>query len=499
MRRAAKMSIDIKTLTLVGASKALEAGEVTSVELCQAYIDRVKATDETVKAFIKLDEDAVLAMAKESDTRRATGKALSEYDGVPVGIKDNLAVKGETVSCASKILEPVVSPYDATVITKMRDKGIVPFGRLNMDEFAMGSSSETSAYQQTTNPWGSGCVPGGSSGGSAASVAARQIPCSLGSDTGGSIRQPAAFCGIVGFKPTYGRVSRFGLTAFASSLDQIGPMTNDVLDAAAVLDIIGGDDKKDSTTQPVPCEGFLDAALSAEGADLKGVKIGLPKEYFDVEGVSAGTKKAMEESIELLKKLGAEIVDISLPHTKYAIATYYVIATAEASANLARFEGIRYGARKENSEDLIDTYFQTRGEGFGEEVKRRIILGTYVLSSGYYDAYYLRGQKVRTLIRRDFEEASKECDIIFTPVTPAPAFKFGAKSDPIEMYLSDIFTIALNLAGNCGISVPAAIDEETGMPIGAQFIAPSMEEAKLLKIARIFEMNRDRQEFLPEL
>ena len=493
------MSIDIKTLSLVGASKALDAGDITAVELCQAYINRVNETDEEIKAFLKLDETAVLEQAKAADARRADGKQLSSYDGIPVAIKDNLAVTGDTVSCASKILEPVVSPYDATVIVKMREKGLIPFGRVNMDQFAMGSSSETSAFQKTANPWNTKRVPGGSSGGSAAAVAARQVPCALGSDTGGSIRQPAAFCGIVGLKPTYGRVSRFGLTAFASSLDQIGPMTNDVLDAAAVLDIIGGDDKYDSTTIPTACGGFLDAALSADGADLKGVKVGLPKEYFEVDGISAGTKKAMDDAIVLMKELGAEMVDISLPHTKYAIATYYVLATAEASANLARFEGIRYGARKENPDDLIDTYFQTRGEGFGDEVKRRIILGTYVLSSGYYDAYYLRGQKVRTLIRRDFEEAAKECDIIFTPVSPAPAFEFGAKSNPIEMYLSDIFTIALNLAGNCGISVPAAIDEDSGMPIGAQFIAPSMEEAKLLKIARIFELNRAQKEFIPAL
>lgn len=493
------MSIDITKLTLVGASQALEAGQLTAVELCQAYIDRVNETDNDIKAFLKLDDEKILDQARGSDERRAVGKQLSPYDGIPVAIKDNLAVEGDTVSCASKILEPVVSPYDATVIVKMREKGLIPFGRVNMDQFAMGSSSETSAFQKTANPWNTKCVPGGSSGGSAAAVAARQVPCALGSDTGGSIRQPAAFCGIVGLKPTYGRVSRFGLTAFASSLDQIGPMTNDVLDAAALLDIIGGDDKYDTSTLHEPCEGFLDAAISAEGCDLKGVKVGLPKEYFGLEGISDGTKKAMDDAIELLKSLGAEIVEVSLPHTKYAIATYYVLATAEASANLARFEGIRYGARKENPDDLIDTYFQTRGEGFGDEVKRRIILGTYVLSSGYYDAYYLRGQKVRTLIRRDFEEAAKECDIIFTPVTPSPAFEFGAKSDPIDMYLSDIFTIALNLAGNCGISVPAAIDDTTGMPIGAQFIAPSMEEAKLLKIARIFELNREIKEFIPKL
>jgi aspartyl-tRNA(Asn)/glutamyl-tRNA(Gln) amidotransferase subunit A len=491
--------MDILNLTLVDASKLLENGEITSVELCKAYLDRVNNLDKDVKAFIKVDENKVLEHAKLSDERRAQGKSLSRFDGIPVGIKDNICVEGEAVSCASKILAPVKSPYDATVIKKLKAQGIIPFGRANMDEFAMGSSSETSAFQKTSNPWDLDSVPGGSSGGSAAAVAARLVPAALGSDTGGSIRQPASFCGIVGFKPTYGRVSRFGLTAFASSLDQIGPMTNNVLDAAAILDIIGGVDKNDATTLPEDCSGFLDSLLNDLPENLDGIKIGLPKEYYEVEGISEETKQAMEQVKQTLSNMGAEFVDISLPNTKYAIATYYVLATAEASANLARFDGVRYGDRKENQEDLIDTYFQTRGEGFGYEVKRRIILGTYVLSSGYYDAYYLRAQKVRTLIRKDFENAFEECDVILTPVTPATAFKFGAKSDPISMYLSDIFTIALNLAGNCGISVPASLGADSNMPVGAQFIAPSMGENALLKVARLYEVNREKQDFIPNL
>ncbi len=491
--------IDLKNITMHSAADSLASGEYSSVELCNAYIARVKDVDDKVGAFLKLDEVAIIAAANSADERRKNGKELSPYDGIPIGIKDNIAVEGETCSCASKILEPVKSPYSATVIEKLKSNGVIPFGRLNMDEFAMGSSCENSSYQKTANPWDLECVPGGSSGGSAASVGASEVPVSLGSDTGGSIRQPASFCGVVGFKPTYGRVSRYGLIAFASSLDQIGPLSKDVLDTAITLDLIGGVDPKDSTSLPEECAGFADLVRNSEGKDLSGVKIGLPKEYLELEGLSDAVKKSMDESIEVLKGQGAEFVNISLPHTKYGIAVYYVIATAEASANLARFDGIRYGARKLDAEDLMQTYFKSRGEGFGEEVQRRIILGTYVLSSGYYDAYYLRAQKVRTLIRNDFQEAFKQCDIILTPTTPSPAFKFNSKSDPLDMYLSDIFTIGLNLAGNCGLSIPATIDEETGLPMGIQFIAPDMGEGNLLKTARIFELNRNIKEFLPEL
>ncbi|MEI3001222.1 MAG: Asp-tRNA(Asn)/Glu-tRNA(Gln) amidotransferase subunit GatA [Victivallis sp.] len=465
----------------------LAAGVYTSAELTADYIARVEKEDNVIKAFLKLDKEAVMLAAEESDRRRASGSPLSPYDGIPVGIKDCIVAEGETCSCASKILEPVVSPYDSTAVARLKANGFIPFGRLNMDEFAMGSSCENSAFQKTANPRDPQRVPGGSSGGSAACVAASFAAAALGSDTGGSIRQPAAFCGIVGLKPTYGRVSRSGLVAFASSLDQIGPMTHDVEDAAILLDAIAGHDPMDSTSLPDPAGGFAEAVRKAPKS-FKGVKIGLPKEYFAEGGLSAGVEKAVRESIEKAKSLGAELVEVSLPHTKYAVAVYYIIATAEASANLARFDGMRYGKRVDGK-DLVDTYFKSRGEGFGDEVKRRILLGTYVLSSGYYDAYYLRAQKVRTLIRRDFEEAFKSCDVLLTPVTPTVAFKFGEKSDPLQMYLSDIFTIALNLSGNCGISVPAGTDAETGMPVGVQLLAPAMAEARLLSAAQTLTRN----------
>ncbi len=459
----------------------LAAKQYTCVELVQSYIDRVEKKDGVINAFLKLDKEKVLKLAAESDRRRAEGKELGPYDGIPIGIKDCIVTEGETCSCASKILEPVVSPYDATVVTRLKAKGFIPFGRLNMDEFAMGSSCENSAFKKTANPCDVTRVPGGSSGGSAACVAADFAAAALGSDTGGSIRQPASFCGIVGLKPTYGRVSRNGLIAFASSLDQIGPMTHDVEDAAILLDVLAGHDPMDGTSLPDAAGGFADAVRNAP-ADFKGVKIGLPKEYFE-GGMSAGVEKQVRAQIEHAKALGAELVELSMPHTKYVVSVYFIIATAEASANLARLDGIRYGRRVEGK-DLVDTYFKSRGEGFGDEVKRRILLGTYVLSSGYYDAYYLQAQKVRTLIRRDFDEAFKQCDLLLTPVNPGVAFKFGEKSDPLQMYLSDIYTIALNLAGNCGISVPAGLDEETGMPVGVQLLAPAMAEAKLLGAAQ---------------
>ena len=492
--------MDLKKLTLSEASLLLAEKKLSSIELCQAYLDRIAAVEPKISALLSIDPEAVLAQAKESDARRAAGKALSAFDGVPVTIKDNIAVKGQPCTCASKILQGFVSTYDATVIAKLKAAGMVLTGRANMDEFAMGSSCENSAYQKTRNPWNLDCVPGGSSGGSAAAVAAGETVIALGSDTGGSIRQPASFCGIVGLKPTYGRVSRFGLVAFASSLDQIGPMSKDVTDSALMLDIIAGQDERDTTSLPAELpEGGFAAQLKNFQGSLKGMKIGLPKEYFEVEGVSAGVKKVTADAIETLKSLGAEFVDISLPHTKYSMACYYIIAPAEASANLARFDGIRYGYRSPNANDILSTYLDSRGEGFGPEVIRRIMLGTYVLSSGYYDAYYVRAQKVRTLIRRDFTEAFEKCDVIFTPVTPATAFKFGEKSDPMQMYLSDVFTTALNLAGNCGISVPAGLDPDTHMPSGIQLIAPSLAEDRLFKAARAFEMNRPEKEIAAPL
>ncbi|MBQ8755099.1 MAG: Asp-tRNA(Asn)/Glu-tRNA(Gln) amidotransferase subunit GatA [Lentisphaeria bacterium] len=476
--------MDITAKTLHGLADGLAKKEFSASEVVKAYIAKVDKDDANIKAFLKLDREKALSAAAAADERRAQGKELSPYDGLPVGIKDCIVTQGETCSCASKLLEPVVSPYDSTAVARLKAQGIIPFGRLNMDEFAMGSSCENSAFQKTANPRDLSRVPGGSSGGSAACVAADFAPAALGSDTGGSIRQPAGFCGIVGLKPTYGRVSRYGLVAFASSLDQIGPMTNDVEDAGIILDMICGKDKMDSTSLPVAAGGFAEAARN--GKDLKGIKVGLPKEYFTGSGLTPEVERVMEEAKAKVKALGGELVEVSLPHTKYAVAVYYIIATAEASANLARFDGMRYGARKEGR-DLVETYFKTRGEGFGAEVRRRILLGTYVLSSGYYDAYYLRAQKVRTLIRRDFEEAYKQCDVMLTPVTPAPAFKFGEKSDPLQMYLSDIFTIALNLSGNCGISIPGGVCKETGMPVGIQLLAPALEEAKLLAYANAMQ------------
>ena len=480
--------MNFSIMSIAEAAKALQSGAVTSAQLVEQVISNVAARDGVIKAFLKLDAEKLRKLAAESDARRAADKALSDYDGIPVGIKDCIVTEGETCACASKILENVVSPYDSTAVAKLKALGFIPTGRLNMDEFAMGSSCENSAFQKTANPWDTNRVPGGSSGGSAAAVGAGLVPAALGSDTGGSIRQPASFCGIVGLKPTYGRVSRFGLVAFASSLDQIGPMTQSVEDAAILLQAITGGDKFDSTSLPLEAEDFVGAVRSATADDFKGLKVGMPAEYFNAEGMSKEVKAAIDKAVETVKAAGAEIVPVSLPHTKYAVAVYYIIATAEASANLARFDGIRYGERKE-AKDLVASYFASRGAGFGEEVKRRILLGTYVLSSGYYDAYYLRAQKVRTLIRNDFEEAFKSCDILLTPVAPNVAFKFGEKSNnPLEMYLSDIFTIALNLAGNCGISVPAALGSESNMPIGVQFIAPALAEAKLLKAARAFEL-----------
>lgn len=475
----------MKNTTLHQLAADLEAKKISSVELCKACIAEVEQRDGEIGAFLEINRENVLKSASEADERRAKGAALSAFDGIPVGIKDNICVKDERCSCASKILENLTSPYDATAVARLRGQGFIPFGRLNMDEFAMGSSCENSAFQKTSNPLDTSRVPGGSSGGSAACVAAGFTPAALGSDTGGSIRQPAAFCGVVGMKPTYGRVSRHGLVAFASSLDQIGPFANDAEDAGILLDAICGFDRMDSTSLPGTPGGFADAARTGvrEGS-LKGLKFGLPKEYYS-GGIDAGSAKVLDSAVERVKSLGGTIVDVSLPHTKYAIAVYYIIATAEASANLARFDGMRYGRRVEGA-DLTDTYFKSRGEGFGDEVKRRILLGTYVLSSGYYDAYYLRAQKVRTLIRRDFENAFKECDMMLTPAAPQVAFKFGEKSDPLQMYLSDIFTISLNLAGSCGIAVPAGTDEATGMPVAMQLLGPALGEARLLQATAAF-------------
>jgi len=474
--------------TLYQLAEQLKNGETSSVKICSAYLKKIEKVEKEINAFLYVGQNDIMAQAEASDKRRGTGKQLSPYDGIPVALKDNIAVKGQPCTCASKILKPLNSPYDSTVAAKMKAAGLVLFGRTNMDEFAMGSSCENSAFQNTANPHNIDCVPGGSSGGSAAAVAAFEVPAALGSDTGGSIRQPASFCGVVGMKPTYGRVSRYGLVAFASSLDQIGPITTNVKDTAILLDIISGHDSKDSTSLPESTAKVVSFADSLDSiTDLKGVRLGLPKEHFEQNGLDMGVKKSIDNAVDKFKNMGAEIVDVSLPHSKYAIATYYVIATAEASANLARFDGIRYGARAKNTQNILETYLESRGQGFGDEVKRRILLGTFVLSSGYYDAYYLRAQKVRTLIRQDFEKAFTQCDLMLGPTSPFTAFKTGDKvQDPLQMYLADIYTISLNLTGACGISIPCG-EHENGMPVGLQLMGPALGEKKLLQIAHQFE------------
>ena len=474
--------------TFAKLSNDLDTGRVSAVELASQFLNKIDSLDGDVRAFLGVDRDNLECRARKSDERRAAGHPLSPWDGVPVAIKDNIAVKNQHCACASKMLESFVSPYDATIVERLESAGIIPFGRVNMDEFAMGSSCENSGFNPTRNPRSLDRVPGGSSGGAAAAVAAEMAPAALGSDTGGSIRQPAAFCGVVGVKPTYGRVSRFGLVAFASSLDQIGPLTNNVEDAAALLDIISGYDPKDSTSlknSATSCSNALEDLPS----DLKGIRIGLPKEYFEMEGLDADVGASIQDAIDAFKKLGAEIVEVSLPRAKYAVAAYYVIATAEASANLARFDGVRYGLRSDNPADIMDVYLRSRGEGFGEEVKRRILLGTFVLSSGYHDAYYLRAQKARTLFRQDFDSAFERCDIMLSPTSPTVAFKLGDRTDdPLKMYLADVFTIAVNLTGGCALSLPAPTPGADGLPVGLQLMAPPMQDEALLRIARIFEM-----------
>ena len=466
---------------LCAAFAARKASARQAIEDCLAQISRI---DGKLHSFLSLDAPDALQQAEAADDHLARGITHREKPllGVPIALKDVIAARGHPCNCASKILGKYVSPYDATVIEKLRAAGAIVFGRLNMDEFAMGSSTENSAFGRTNNPWDTTRVPGGSSGGSAAAVIADECVASLGSDTGGSIRQPAAFCGCVGLKPTYGRVSRYGLVAFASSLDQIGPLTKTTSDAALLLRVIAGHDRRDSTSVPgsVP-----DYASSLRGT-IKGLRLGLAKE-FRVGGLDPEVDKAVTTAIKELEKQGVEVVEISLPHTEYAVATYYIVATAEASANLARFDGIRYGLRVDGA-DPIELYGKTRGQGFGAEVKRRIILGTYVLSSGYYDAYYLRAQKVRTLIQQDFLKAFEKVDAIVTPTAPTAAFKAGDKSsDPLQMYLSDIFTISCNLGGICGISIPCGFTANPKLPIGLQFLGKPFGEETILRLAHAYE------------
>ncbi len=489
--------MSLYSFSIAGLRDKLRRGEVSAREVTQSALDRIAAIDGKLKAYLWLNADDALEQADAID-RAGTARSQAgtpvppnhSLAGIPVAIKDVLNVEGQPCTCGSKILKGHTSVYDATAIKKLREAGAVLLGRTNMDEFAMGSSTENSSWGVTCNPWDLERIPGGSSGGSSAAVAGDEAITALGSDTGGSIRQPAAVTGCVGLKPTYGRVSRYGLVAFASSLDQIGPFTKTVADAATMLRVIAGHDERDSTSVP---KAVPDYAI--EGG-VKGLRVGLPKEYF-IPGLDHEVEAAVRAAIKKLEDLGAEVVEISLPHTEYAVAVYYIIATAEASANLARFDGVRYGARVKG-DDVLDMYGRTRGQGFGAEVKRRIILGTYVLSAGYYDAYYLQAQKVRTLIRQDFEKAFQKCDAIVTPTSPEVAFKIGEKSDdPLKMYLSDIFTISVNLAGICGVSIPCGFVQK--LPVGLQVIGKAFDEQTILRVAHTYEQATDWHKRRPQL
>ena len=460
----------------------LNRGDVTSLELTEASLNSIAARDADIRAFLSTNAEAALAQAKAIDERRKAGQPIGKLAGLPIAIKDNMCVIGTKTTCASRILENFVPPYDAGVIEKLKAADAVIVGKTNLDEFAMGSSTENSAFQVTRNPWNLEHTVGGSSGGSAAAVAAKMVSLSLGSDTGGSIRQPAGFCGVVGMKPTYGRVSRYGLVAYASSLDQIGPFATDVASAALLLEVISGHDGRDSTSVDRPVPEYSQTV----DQPLTGLRVGIAREHF-VEGLDREVEAAIRKSLDVYRSLGAEIVELSLPHSKYAIATYYLIAASEASSNLARFDGVHYGHRAANFSNLIDMYSASRGEGFGAEVKRRIMLGTYALSAGYYDAYYLKALKVRRLIRRDFDAAFEQCDVLASPIASTPAFRLGELvNDPLAMYLSDIYTISANLAGIPGLSLPCGLSS-TGLPIGLQLLAAPFEEDKLLRAARMFE------------
>jgi len=473
--------MDIFGLTIHGLHEKLQKKELSAVEATTAMLARIEATDEKINAFISITGKEALESAAAADKKISAG-AADILTGIPLALKDIFLTKGIRTTCGSKILADFIAPYDATAWTKLQERGAILLGKLNQDEFAMGSSCEGSAFGPTKNPWDTDCIPGGSSGGSAAAIAAQQAIATLGTDTGGSIRQPASHCGCVGLKPTYGRVSRYGVIAYASSLDQVGPMTRDVRDAAIMLGAIAGHDPLDSTSVDRSVPDYTRSLRP----DVKGMKIGLPKEYYQ-GGLHPDVKKALEAAIETYRGLGAEFVDISLPHTDYAVACYYLIATAEASSNLARYDGVRFGHRANDCAGLKEMYMKSRAEGFGTEVKRRIMLGTYALSSGYYDAYYIKAQKVRTLIMQDFLSAFEKVDVILTPVAPTPAFKIGEKaSDPLQMYLSDIFTIPVNLAGTCGLSVPAGMSD-TGLPIGLQLIGRPFGEEAIIRAGYAFE------------
>lgn len=472
-------------LTIHQALSLLQSGQISAAELTTAVIDRILAVDNEVKAYLTLTPELALEQARRADAQRAAGQEAPLL-GIPLAIKDIICTEGIPTTCGSKILEDFIPPYNATVVEKLRAAGAVILGKTNTDEFAMGSSTENSAYFTTHNPWNLSRVPGGSSGGSAAAVAADECLGALGSDTGGSVRQPAALCGVVGIKPTYGRVSRYGLVAFASSLDQIGTFGKDVTDCALLLSVIAGHDPRDSTSLDEPVPDYLSALVP----DVRGMRLGVPQEYF-IEGIQPEVEAAVRDAIALLAEMGAEVVDISLPHTEYALPVYYLIAPAEASANLARYDGIKYGFSFPDAADVWDAYRKTRQYGFGAEVKRRIMLGTYALSAGYYDAYYLKAQQVRTLIKQDFDRAFELCDAVLCPTSPTTAFKIGEKADdPLQMYLSDVFTLSTSLAGLPGLSLPCGFDAQ-GLPIGLQIIGRTFDEATVLRVAYTYEQATD--------
>jgi aspartyl-tRNA(Asn)/glutamyl-tRNA(Gln) amidotransferase subunit A len=472
--------VTLAYLSAVETARRVAAGEVTATALVDNYLARIETADRELGSYLEVDREGARLAAKEIDRKRAANEPLGKLGGVPVGLKDVLVTKGLATTAGSKILAGWVPPYDATVVSRLRAAGAVVLGKHNCDEFAMGSSTERSAFKPTKNPWNLGRVPGGSSGGSSCAVAAGLCAASLGTDTGGSIRQPAAFCGVVGLKPTYGRVSRYGVVAFASSLDQVGPLTRTVADAALVLEIIAGLDPSDATSLDAPVPDYT-AALTG---DVVGLRIGIPQEYF--EGLDGEIRTALERALVALRERGATAVDISLPNTNLALPAYYIVAPAEASSNLARYDGIRYGKAGANPKDLLDLYCKTRGAGFGPEVKRRIMLGSYALRAGYYDAYYKKAQQVRTLIKRDFDKAFHHVDVILTPTTPTAAFAFGAKATPLDMYKADVFTLSCNLAGLPGISVPCGLTAD-GLPIGAQLLGKPLDEATLLRTAGVIE------------
>ena len=486
--------MELYELTAQQASALLHTGDISSVELTRSVLARIERVNGIIQSYLTVMADRALAQAEEADARFAQdGADTPPLLGVPIAIKDVICVPGAPTTCGSRILEHFYSPFPATVIEKLRTAGAVITGKTNTDEFAMGSSTENSSYFTTRNPWDVERVPGGSSGGSAAAVAAQMAPLALGSDTGGSVRQPAALCGVVGIKPSYGRVSRYGLVAFASSLDQIGTFGRTVTDAAMLLSAIAGHDERDSTSMPEPVPDYLDALLP----DLKGLRVGVPQEYF-VDGMQPEVRDAVRLAIDQLADLGAEIQSVHLAHTDYALPTYYLIAPAECSANLARYDGIRYGASDQEATDIWDVYRQTRGKGFGPEVKRRIMLGTYALSAGYYDQFYLKAQKVRTLIKRDFDEAFEQVDVVVGPTSPTTAFKIGEKADdPLQMYLADIFTLSCNLAGICGLSLPCGF--AGGLPIGLQIQGPAFQEANILRVAYAYEQATEWHKQRPSL